>query len=152
MANKYYIGVLYDKVTSAIGNRIMQDLIAVDSVLNIRRKNLVICTPDPELVQKALSGFDFQYSNDLSKPRIFLNYKCGDVFEVCPDNTQTEIQRDLQVRVKPNNLLLDHDTMGHALKEDNRMSYTTMNKMYNHPNGYAPPDAALVMMWGPVKC
>ena len=150
MLNYYYIGVDYDKLSNGIGARLLQDLMACKNVADTYHKELFVCSPKAEEIRRALATLGLEVmSGSLDLPNIYLVYKSGDYYPQVPPCIQ--VQRNLQVRKKnPNNLYLEH-SQGHPLKDDTRISYSNLNRIYNHPNGFAPPDPALIMLWGPVK-
>lgn len=150
MLNYYYLGVDYDRLTNSIGARLLQDIIACKNVADTYHKVLFICSPKAEQIRKAIGTLDVEVmSEKLETPNIYLVYKSGDYYPQVPPCIQ--VQRDFQVKKKnPKTLYLEHST-GHPLKDDTRISYSNLNRIYNHPNGFAPPDPALIMLWGPVK-
>lgn len=150
MLNYYYIGVDYDKLSNGIGAKLIQDIMSCKNVADIYHKELFVCSPKAEEIRRVLASLDIEVMPEkLDTPNIYLVYKSGDYYPEVPPCIQ--VQRNLQVRKKrSNNLHLEH-SQGHQLREDARISYSNLNRIYNHPNGFAPPDPALIMLWGPVK-
>ena len=150
MQNFYYLGLDFDELSGGIGARILQDIIACKKVAETYHRELIVCSPKVEELRGLLSSLDVDVMDQkLDSPAIYLLYKVGDYYPDVPPCVQ--IQRNLQVRQKnPKNLHLEH-SLGHPLDEDGRISYSNLNRIYNHPNGFAPPDPALIMLWGPVK-
>lgn len=146
-----YVGILFDELTTNVGAKIVQDIIAMLAITSMYRLQLVICCPDKK-VESILSSFGIEVVSDLSLPKLFIVYKEGEAYPEVPDNCITKVLRNFEQKEKRSNILLDHGSMGHPLEDyGNRISYSNLNRIWNHPNGYAPPDAAMVMMWGPVK-
>lgn len=145
-----YVGIIFDKLTPEVGAKIIQDVIAMLTVVELYGMQLVVCCAEQN-VSKLLSSLPVEFSTDLTKPKLCVSYKVGTEYAESPETCKTLVTRDLHVG--------DHDIQldlaprgGHPLKNfRDRISYSNMNRIWNHPNGYAPPDAAMIMMWGPVK-
>lgn len=145
-----YVGIIFDKLTPEVGAKIIQDVIAMLTVVELYNMQLVICCVD-QRIQQLLSQLPVQFSTDMTKPRVCVSYKVGDDYADAPETCSTLITRDLHIRNKDIQLDLT-PRAGHPLKNfRDRVSYSNMNRIWNHPNGYAPPDAAMIMLWGPVK-
>lgn len=145
-----YVGIIYDKLSPEVGAKIIQDVIAMLTVVELYNLQLVICCTDDKIHQ-LLSQLPVEFSTDMSKPRLCVSYKVGEQYADCPETCSTLITRDLYIKDKDIRLDLTPRS-GHPLKDfRNRISYSNMNRLWNHPNGYAPPDAAMIMLWGPVK-
>lgn len=145
-----YVGLIFDKLTPEVGAKIIQDVIAMLTVVELYNLQLVICCTEPK-IQQLLSQLPVQFSTDMSKPRVCVSYKVDTDYADAPDTCTTLITRDMHIRNKEITLDLV-PRGGHPLKNfRDRISYSNMNRIWNHPNGYAPPDAAMIMLWGPVK-
>ena len=149
MKNKY-VGILYDKLTTAITSKIIADCMAMLSITDMYRMNLIICGSNVEELKSFLSPLIDDFSSDLSKPRLFVNYRAGSEYVATPDNCIIEVQRNFEPKSKSIRLYTGEKAPP-SLKEDTRYSYSNISRMYNHQNGFAPPDAAMIMLWGPVK-
>ena len=146
---KKYVGIVLDELTTPIGARIVQDVMAMLTITDMYKMDLVICTEEKRL--KAILNGLAEVVSDLSKPRLFISYKAGDEYAEVPDNCTILVTRNFK-QGQSNQRLDLVPRAGHPLKNfRDRISYSNMNRIWNHPNGYAPPDAAMIMMWGPVK-
>ena len=146
----YYLGVDYDELSNGISARIIQDVMACKNVADAYHRELIICSPKADAIKGLLKTLFVEVtSENLKAPSIYLVYKSGDNYPQVPYCTQ--VQRNLQVRKKDPHILNLEPSLGPQLHEDSRISYSNTNRMYNHPNGFAPPDAAMIMLWGPVK-
>lgn len=146
-----YVGLLYDELTPEVGAKIIQDVIAMLTITQLYRLQLVLCSPNIQKLGPLLSQLPVDVSTEISLPKLFIAYKIGTDYPEAPDNCKTLVTRDLSIKEKQISLdLVPHN--GHPLKNfRDRISYSNMNRIWNHPNGYAPPDAAMIMLWGPVK-
>lgn len=150
--NEYALGIAYDVLNSAVGARILQDVIAVQNAISAWHRQLKVYAEKDKLsdLKKILKSMDIEFSNKkLDTPNIYLVYRVEQFPNVPPC---IQVQRDFHQSQKSANIYLGLDFNGLPLKnEEHRMSYSNINRVYNHPNGFAPPDAAMIMMWGPVK-
>lgn len=145
-----YVGIIVDELTPEIGARILQDTIAMLTITGLYGLDLVLCTAESR-IEKLLSTLPVKFSTDMTKPKLCVSYKAGEEYGETPDQCTTLVTRDFYQTVKDAKLDLTPRS-GHPLKNfRDRISYSNMNRIWNHPNGYAPPDAAMIMLWGPVK-
>ena len=145
----YYINVVTGTKCSGLLASVMRDVIAINSVANTYNRELCVCTANSD-IRKNIKGMGYEVSNSL-KGKICLLYKTEEDWPDVPDEQKLIVERDLFQKKRNNNLLLDSKGQGYTLKDPVRYSFSNLSRIYNHPNGFAPPDAAMIMMWGPVK-
>lgn len=145
----YYVNITTGDLSSGLLASVIRDVIAINSVAQVYNRELVVCTENSD-IRKNIKGMGYKVASKLNG-KICLRYKTGEDWPDVPDNQKLVVERNLFQSKKSNNLLLDSKGSGHPLKNPVRYSFSNISRMYNHPNGFAPPDAALIMMWGPVK-
>ena len=150
---KQYVGIVYDNLTSTVGCKLVQDCIAMLTTTSLYRVDLVVCCDkDTDKVSYLLSTLGIQVISDMTKPTLCISYQSEEGSELdIPEQCETLVERTLYTKEKAQPLLIDTNEQGHMLKEDNRISFSNLNRIWNHPNGFTPPDAAMIMLWGPVK-
>lgn len=146
---EYGVNVISNDNEDEITGCILRDLIAISNCVAIYNRELVVHTNNKQLLA-ILPQMGYLTSND-NNAGVTLLYKTQEMWPEYPDNQRLTVKRDLFITKKSGTIDLDHPSNGHALKNPVRYSFSNTSRMYNHPNGYAPPDAAMVMMWGPVK-
>lgn len=142
------LALICEELTPQVMAKMMQDVIAALTEAKKRRGSIVICTTNTA-IKKNLKLLDVTFSND--KGDIAVVYKTGDTWpEFDSDGYRYVIQRDLSHKIKPNNLQFGVGR-NPPLMNDERYSTSNLSRLWNHQNGFCPPDAAMIMMWGPVK-
>lgn len=153
-----HIGILYDKLTPEVQAKIIQDIIAAKSVVDLYKTGCVICTPNPK---ELYASYHSKISNDktilgcpfsdvMADAKICIVYKAKDGDLAYPVNCSYIVERDFRKVYKKSPLRLT-PSANPQLKEDHRYSFSNTSRMYNYRSGFCPPDAAMIMMWGPVK-
>lgn len=152
------LGIIYDKLTPEVQAKIIQDIIASKSVIDLYKKGCIICTPNPsELynsyhsrISKDKTILGCPFSDKLNNTKICIVYKAKDGDVDYPSTCDYIVERDFRKMYKKSPLRLT-PSANPPLKEDHRYSFSNTSRMYNYRSGFCPPDAAMIMMWGPVK-
>ena len=142
------IALICEEATPQVVARAMQDVIAALSVTQLYGKPLIISTTKKEF-KDSLRLLDVKFTNN--KGAVAIVYKTGEAWpEFDSDGYSYVIQRDLSHKVKTKPLQFGKG-QNPALMNDERYSTSNLTRLWNHQNGFCPPDAAMIMMWGPVK-
>lgn len=148
--NRQYVGILFDAYTPAVEGQLLRDLMACCSTLS-RGEELIVVS-ESQKADTLLKTLGIRRLPIPQKARVWLLYKVGDQFPLAPDWCSSEVQRDLQIREKDPNFLLQVDPdqgNGYYLPPQGRLSPDTLSLERPAPNGYIPTDPVAFQVWSP---
>lgn len=143
--SNFYFGLCWDKYTPAVEGQIARDMIALSS--NKRPEvNLIACVIEPDANQ-LLASMNIKYIPNMVAAKLWILYKATFDNDVdAPEHATTVIVRELAVKDAKGSLSTD-EFNGFYLPEQGRWGPDSISMHRPAPNGYAPPDPQLIMLW-----
>lgn len=140
-----YLGVAFDVYNAQVEANLTRDLIQL--LPSIGRSELVVVCATNQ-IKPTVNALGARYSPAVELANFFLVYQSGESKVALPDNCEDYVERVLvspesKVRIDPSS------KSGYFLPTPGRMAPSSIYNLRPRPNGYAPVDPALIMLWGP---
>ena len=141
-----YVGVVFDTYTPQVEGQLTRDVIAFQNSPVMRDRELVIvCASDQP--DRLLQALKVRRSPVLTLASVYIKYKTEELWPEVPEHVTTEIERDLyQAVARPN--LDPTPRPGYFMPPQGRPAPDSIGLKRPAPNGYAPIDPGVVLLWG----
>lgn len=143
-AEPYFFGVTWDFYTPAVEGQLVKDIIAMTQA-KVKCTLKVACIHSQ--ADRVFKSFGIERIGAETLATLWITYQTEEEPVHAPDHAHIVVERNLYQPKSNGYINMVHNDKGYYLPPQGRIGPDSINMYRPAPNGYAPIDPALIMLW-----